>query len=85
MSTKCQFCGNRNFKEVLVSYTYKHKGKYLLVNDVPCKQCEYCGEQYFRADVLKSIEKEFNEIYLHGKKANRVIKVPVEQYASIYG
>ncbi len=83
MSKVCHFCGNRNFKNSKVQYIYKHSDRFLIVNDVPCLQCEYCGEQYFAGNVLEKIEKEFNEIYSLGKKVKMEIPVPVEQYAEL--
>ncbi len=83
MSKLCHFCGNRNFKNSKVQYIYRHNDRFLIVNDVPCVQCEYCGEQYFKGDVLKKIEKEFNEIYSLGKEVKKEIPVPVEQYAEL--
>lgn len=80
---KCNFCGNKNLKEIKTEYTYKHKGKYLLIDDVPCIQCEYCGEQYFEAKVLKQIEKEFSNIYSGRKKANKEIIVPMESFQEL--
>lgn len=76
----CHFCGNINFKKIKVTYSYKHQGKYLFINNVPCEQREYCGEQYFSAKVLKQIENEFNNIYLQGKKVHKEIIVPIENY-----
>ncbi len=76
----CHFCGNINFKKTTVEYTYKLNEKYLLIDNVPCEQCEYCGEQYFEAKILMQIEKEFNNIYSNGKKINKKIIVPVENY-----
>jgi len=57
MNKVCNFCGNKNFRIKKVQYIYRHDGKFLIVNDVPCEECEYCGEQYFKSDVLKKIEK----------------------------
>ena len=79
----CSFCGNRNFKEKNVQYIYKHDGQLLVVNNVPCQECEYCGEQYFKAEVLKKIERDFRNIYISGKKADREVKVPIEEFAGI--
>ena len=59
MNTKCHFCGNKNFKEARVQYIYRHNNQFLIVNDVPCEQCEYCGEEYFEGKMLTQIEKEF--------------------------
>ena len=83
MSSKCHFCGNTNFKETTVKYTYSQNDKYLIVDNVPCKQCEYCGEQYFKAKVLKTIEREFNEVHLHGKVVRHEIRVPMEEFNEI--
>ncbi len=81
MNASCSFCGNKNIRNVKVQYIYRHDGQLLIVNGVPCEQCEYCGEQYFKAEVLKKIESDFNQVYTHRKKADREIRVPVEQYA----
>lgn len=81
MNKVCSFCGNKNFSEKQVQYFYKHDDKFLVVNNVPCEECEYCGEQYFKGEVLKKIEKDFKEIYYSGKKTAKEIKVPVEEYA----
>jgi len=53
----------------------------LIVDDVPCEQCEYCGEQYFKAGVLKKIEQDFLDVYSRRRKPQSEIKVPVEQFA----
>lgn len=79
----CHFCGNKNFKTTQVQYTYKHYDNFLVVNDVPCEQCEFCGEQYFKGSVLKQIEKEFISIYSHGKKVKKELIIPLEQYSEI--
>ena len=81
MKKVCSFCGNKNFREKNVQYIYKHNGQFLVVNNVPCEECEYCGEQYFKGDVLKRIERDFEFVYSRRKKARLTIRVPVEQYA----
>ncbi len=79
----CQFCGNKHLKELAVQYTLKHDDRFFIVNDVPCIQCEYCGEQYFQVDVLKQIETEFQAIYQQGKKATMEVLVPVEHFSEL--
>ena len=83
MSNICNFCGNKNFKIKKVQYIYRHDGKFLIVNDVPCEECEYCGEQYFKADVLKKIEKDFMEIHFIGRKPKQLIQIPIEEFAEL--
>lgn len=80
MNKICNFCGNKNFKNVRVQYIYKRDNQFMIINDVPCEQCEYCGEQYFEAAVLKKIESDFQQVKAHRKKALSEITVPVEQY-----
>ena len=83
MREVCNFCGNKNFRIEQVQYIYRHDGRFLIVNDVPCEECEYCGEQYFEADVLKRIEKYFMDVYSAGKKPKQLIEVPVEEFAEL--
>jgi len=79
----CNFCGNKNFKEKKIQYIYRHNGQFLIVNDVPCEECEFCGEQYFKAETLKKIESNFQAIYFSGKKAEKEFKVPVDKFVEI--
>jgi YgiT-type zinc finger domain-containing protein len=79
----CNFCGNKNFREKHVQYIYKHNDRFLVVNNVPCEECEYCGEQYFKAEALKKIEEDFNAIYVSGKRVKKETTVPIEEFAEI--
>ena len=80
MNKICNFCGNKNFKETRTQYIYKHDGKMLIVDDVPCEQCEFCGEQYFKGKVLKKIENDYFEVYSSRRKAKSQMLVPMEQF-----
>lgn len=79
----CSFCGSKNFRERSVQYLYKHDDKYLMANNVPCEECEFCGEQYFKADTLKKIENDFRDIHFSGKRAKQEVRVPVEEFVEI--
>ncbi|MDI6801520.1 MAG: YgiT-type zinc finger protein [Thermodesulfovibrionales bacterium] len=79
----CNFCGNKNFREKHVQYIYKHNDRFLVVNNVPCEECEYCGEQYFKAEALRKIEEDFNAIHVSSKRAKRETTVPIEEFAEI--
>lgn len=81
---KCNFCGNKHVRETQVQYIYRHNERFLVVNNVPCEQCEFCGEKYFKAQVLRNIEHNFNQIHDAGKKVKKAVKVPVEDYAEVY-
>lgn len=83
MKKLCNFCGNKNFVEKKVQYIYKHDDQFLVVNNVPCEECSYCGEQYFKAEVLKMIEKSFREIHLFKKKPKKKVMLPVEDFVDL--
>ena len=83
MKQVCHFCGNKNFKKTSVQYIYRHHQQLLIVDDVPCMQCEYCGEQYFEGNVLRQIEEEFNTIYKKGKKVKKELHVPIEHFSDL--
>ncbi len=83
MNKKCNFCGHTNFKQTKVQYIYRHNDKFLIVNDVPCEQCEFCGEQYFKGRVLRCIEKEFLSIHEKGKKPLQELIVPMGRFAEL--
>ena len=85
MDKVCNFCGNKNFNDKQVQYIYRHGQDYLIVNNVPCEECEYCGEQYFEARSLKKIEADFNEIHRFGKRPRQRINVPVEEFLDVIG
>ncbi len=78
----CSFCGNKNIKNTLTEYTYEHNGKYMIFHNVPSLECEYCGEKYFEAKVLKEIEREFIAVQ-NGKEIEEKIIVPVEDFNMI--
>jgi len=83
MKQVCHFCGNKNFKKTSVQYIYRNHQQLLIVDDVPCMQCEYCGEQYFEGNVLRQIEEEFNTIYKKGKKVKKELHVPIEHFSDL--
>ena len=80
---QCHFCGNKHFRETKCQYTYQRDDKFLMVSHVPCRQCEYCGENYFAVEVLKKIEQEFDAIHQLGKKPQRELTVPIQSFEEI--
>lgn len=80
---KCNFCGNKNFSAKTTDYIYRHKGQFMLFRHVPCEVCDYCGEAYYEAKVLKTIEKEFFDVQEHKKEPAEKILMPVEEFAAV--
>lgn len=79
----CNFCGNKNFTVKKAQYIYKSGSRFFVVNEVPCEECDFCGERYYEAATLKKIEHAFEEISRSGKKTSKEINVPVEEFAEL--
>jgi YgiT-type zinc finger domain-containing protein len=70
---RCHFCGGSvTERRVVVDYRW---GEDLLavIKDVPAGVCDVCGEQYFKASVLKALEKTARS----RGRAREMIEVPV--------
>jgi YgiT-type zinc finger domain-containing protein len=80
MTEQCAFCGHQHLKPTTTRYIHQLKDELLIMDDVPCLTCEYCGEHYFEAAVLKKIEAEHNAIITHQKPPTWVKLVSVESF-----
>lgn len=74
----CEHCNGtvrerRSDREAL-----KHKGSFVILEDVPIGVCDQCGARYFDASVLRRVAEVGRST--HGK--TRTIEVPIERYAT---
>lgn len=69
---RCEHCGGP-IHERKLEMSRKAKGGHILIEDVPTGVCAECGERYYSANVLKSIE----ETLRGRRKARREERVPV--------
>lgn len=71
----CFFCKG-DVKEEMVTVDYRW-GEALLVvlKDVPAGVCQVCGEQYFKAEIVKAMEKSAQS----RENALEIIKIPVRK------
>ena len=83
MDKICSFGGKSDIVKKKVQYIYKKEDKFMVINNVPCDECSYCGERYYHADVLKQIEREFDDLVNGKRKAKIEVAVPVEEYAEL--
>lgn len=69
----CYFCGGQ-VAEKHVTVDYRWGGDLLaILKNVPAGVCQTCGEQYFKADVVKAMERSANS----RRKAVETVEVPV--------
>lgn len=83
MTQQCSFCGNIHLSPARTRYFHQQAGDLLIVDDVPCIQCDYCGEQYFEAGALKKIEADHVALLTRRKQPKRVMQVSVEDFMSL--
>jgi len=82
MKEQCSFCGNTNLSAKQVRYIYARDGvDMMVVEGVPCVECDFCHEQYFEATSLKKIEQDFLAVSNRRKKPRRCLQVACEEYA----
>ncbi|WP_427500755.1 YgiT-type zinc finger protein [Methylomonas sp. MED-D] len=77
---QCAFCGNTHLTAKTTRYLHQAQGEMLIVEHVPCIECDFCGEQYFDVQVLKQIEADHQAINEHRKQPARFVQVAVEEY-----
>ena len=57
----CVFCGG-SLKQNITDYIEKSGSMVILIKDVPCEECEQCGETYFDNNTVKKVEHILNGI-----------------------
>ena len=73
---KCYFCGGKVVEErVTVDYWW---GKEFLtiLKKVPAGVCQVCGEQYFKAEIVKEMEKAIQS----KEEVKEVLHIPVREF-----
>ncbi len=74
----CYFCHKGILVERMVTVDFRWGDELVVIEEVPAKVCNECGEKYYSAEVSKEMEK----IAIEGKK-ERVIEVPLVRLPEI--
>ncbi|MCA9414075.1 MAG: YgiT-type zinc finger protein [Candidatus Omnitrophica bacterium] len=61
---ECQVCGNKSIRDEIVSEVFEIDGRRVLVEGIPAKVCERCGEAVFSAETGEAIRR-----MVHGESA----------------
>lgn len=57
----CMFCKCKTTKESTATHVVNYKGNLIIIKNVPCEECEQCGEKYFSTEVMRKLEMIVNE------------------------
>lgn len=52
----CMFCKCNTMKQSFTTHVVSWKGNLIIVKNVPCEECEQCGEKYFSDEVAIRLE-----------------------------
>lgn len=76
---KCHFCGGKVLeKRITVDYRWGDE-LIAVIENVPAGVCQVCGEQYFKADIVKKME----ELVHSKEKPKKTIQVPLRELMTI--
>jgi YgiT-type zinc finger domain-containing protein len=71
----CHFCGGEVVeKRITVDYRWG-ENLIAIIEDVPTGICQVCGEQYFKAEIVKEMER----LVCSKKKPKKIIEVPLRE------
>jgi len=74
---KCEHCGGEVRSRQVAREALRHKGNFVILEDVPIGVCDTCGARYFDASIMRRVA----EIGRGTASAQRTIAVPVGRYA----
>ena len=51
------YCKNDTYKEGTTTHVVNYENCIIVIKNVPCLECEQCGEKYYTDEVAERIEK----------------------------
>ena len=72
------YCKNSSFKKSITTHVVNYKDCIIVIKNVPCLECDQCGEKYYTDDVAEKLE----EIIETAKKMMQEIAVIDYQQAA---
>ncbi len=72
---KCFFCGGKVVEQKITA-DYRWGEEFLAVfKNVPAGVCQVCGEQYFKSEIVKEMER----VVQSKEEAKEIIQIPVRE------
>lgn len=56
----CMFCASGKLVNSTTTHVVNYKGCVIVVKNVPCLECDHCGETYYSDEVAEKLEKIVN-------------------------
>ena len=58
----CMYCKGGDFIESTTTHVVNYKDSLIIVENVPCLECDQCGETYFTDAVARRLEEIVNSV-----------------------
>ena len=52
----CMFCKCKTTRPSTTTHVVNYKNSIIIVKNVPCEECEQCGEKFYSHDVAEHLE-----------------------------
>ncbi len=56
----CMYCKCENYKNSITTHVVNYNGCIIVIKNVPCEECEQCGEKYYTDEVAEKLERLVN-------------------------
>lgn len=56
----CMFCKCDTVSPSITTHVVNYKGTVIVIKNVPCEECDQCGEKYYTDEVAEKIERLVN-------------------------
>ena len=56
----CMFCKCDTVTPSLTTHVVNYDGAIIVIKNVPCEECEQCGEKFYTDDAAEKLEKMVN-------------------------
>lgn len=58
----CIFCKNKDYTKSTTTHVVNYQKCIIIIKNVPCLECEQCGEKFYTDEVSEKIEKIVNSV-----------------------
>ena len=52
----CMYCKSEKTHAALTTHVVNYKNCVIIIKNVPCEECDQCGEKYYSTDVAERLE-----------------------------
>jgi YgiT-type zinc finger domain-containing protein len=56
----CMYCKCKEVTPSITTHVVNYKGCIIVIKNVPCEECEQCGEKFYSDEVARHLEKIVN-------------------------